>query len=172
MESRAKFLGHSLHQMLIVFPLGLLTTSLLFDIAGALTKRSELYTVSYWMIAVGVIGGLLAGATGLIDWLAIPKGTRARAVGLIHAITNVAMLALFAITEWLRYNAPGNQPDVTAIVLSFIAVGISLFAAWLGGELVDRLGVGIDTGANLDAPSSLTGKPATEVATPLAKRGA
>jgi hypothetical protein len=28
---------------------------------------------------------------------------------------------------------------------------------WLGGELVDRLGVGVDDGANLDAPSSLSG---------------
>jgi hypothetical protein len=37
-------------------------------------------------------------------------------------------------------------------------VGVVLAAgtAWLGGELVDRLGVGIDDGAHLDAPSSLS----------------
>jgi hypothetical protein len=28
------------------------------------------------------------------------------------------------------------------------------------GELVDRLGVGVDPGAHLDAPSSLSGRPA------------
>jgi hypothetical protein len=28
-------------------------------------------------------------------------------------------------------------------------------SAWLGGELVNRLGVGVDDGAHLDAPSSL-----------------
>ncbi|MBC7805180.1 MAG: hypothetical protein H7145_03420, partial [Akkermansiaceae bacterium] len=39
--------------------------------------------------------------------------------------------------------------------------------AWLGGELVNRLGVGIDNGANLNAPSSLSGKPATETPVPL-----
>jgi hypothetical protein len=33
-------------------------------------------------------------------------------------------------------------------------------SGWLGGELVDRLGVGVDPGANLDAPSSLSGAPA------------
>jgi hypothetical protein len=32
--------------------------------------------------------------------------------------------------------------------------------AWLGGELVDRLGVGVDDGANLNAPSSLTAQSA------------
>jgi hypothetical protein len=30
------------------------------------------------------------------------------------------------------------------------------------GELVDRLGVGIDDGAHLDAPSSLSGRPARQ----------
>jgi hypothetical protein len=33
---------------------------------------------------------------------------------------------------------------------------------WLGGELVDRLGVGVDDGAHLDAPSSLSKRPAAE----------
>jgi hypothetical protein len=32
---------------------------------------------------------------------------------------------------------------------------------WLGGELVDRLGVGVDDGANLNAPSSLSSRRAT-----------
>jgi hypothetical protein len=39
-----------------------------------------------------------------------------------------------------------------------------VLTAWLGGELVDRLGVGIDNGAHLDAPNSLSGKPASEQA--------
>jgi len=47
-------------------------------------------------------------------------------------------------------------------VLAFAGAGVALFAGWLGGELVERLGVGVDTGAHLDAPSSLSGKPATE----------
>jgi len=31
MQSRAKLLGHPVHPMLVVFPLGLLITSLVFD---------------------------------------------------------------------------------------------------------------------------------------------
>ena len=34
---------------------------------------------------------------------------------------------------------------------------LALVTAWAGGELVERLGVGVDEGANLDAPSSLSG---------------
>jgi hypothetical protein len=38
--------------------------------------------------------------------------------------------------------------------------GLATITGWLGGELVDRLGVGVDDGANLHAPSSLSGRPA------------
>ena len=39
------------------------------------------------------------------------------------------------------------------------AVVLALVTGWLGGELVDRLGVGVDSGAHVDAPSSLSGRP-------------
>ena len=42
----------------------------------------------------------------------------------------------------------------TALVMSFVGFGV---AGWLGGELVDRLSVGVDDGANLNAPNSLKG---------------
>ena len=38
-----------------------------------------------------------------------------------------------------------------------IAVGLlAMVTGWLGGELVARLGFGVDRDAHLDAPSSLT----------------
>jgi hypothetical protein len=51
-------------------------------------------------------------------------------------------------------------PSAGALVLSFAGLLLALVTGWLGGELVDRLGVGVDDGANLDAPSSLSGRPA------------
>ena len=42
-----------------------------------------------------------------------------------------------------------------ALVLSFAGFGLAGVTGWLGGELVDRLGVGVDDGAHLDAPNSL-----------------
>jgi hypothetical protein len=42
-----------------------------------------------------------------------------------------------------------------AYLLSFGGGIIALFTGWLGGELVDRLAVGVDPGAHVDAPSSL-----------------
>ena len=159
MESRAKLFGHPIHQMLIVFPLGLLGMAVIFDIIRLAFGATNLALASYYMIAAGVITGLLAAIFGLIDWLAIPARTRAKAIGLWHAVGNVVVVLLFALSWWLRREAPAT-PSTAAIVVAIVGLGLSLVTAWLGGELVDRLGVGVDDGAHLDAPSSLSGRPA------------
>lgn len=84
MESRIKVLGHPVHPMLIVFPLGLLATAVIFDVLNLATSKADLATFSFWAVAAGLVGGLLAAMFGLIDWLAIPKGTRAKRIGAFH----------------------------------------------------------------------------------------
>jgi len=171
MESKVKAFGHPIHPMLIVFPLGLLATSLFFDIIHWITGNGFFSVVAFWMITAGVIGALLAAIFGLIDWLAIPAGTRAKTLGLWHGVGNVVIVLLFIVSWLIRLNAQAN-PSVIAYILSIVGVALALVTGWLGGELVERLGVGIDEGANLNAPSSLSGQPATETApgTPGARR--
>jgi uncharacterized membrane protein len=158
--------GHPFHPMLIVFPLGLLATAVAFDIVGLVSGTSTWFTISFWMIAAGIIGGLLAAVPGLIDWLAIPRNTRAKAIGLLHGAGNVVVVLLFGISWFIR-RGNSDVPMNVALVLSFAAVVLALITGWLGGELVDRLGVGVDNGAHLNASSSLSGRPATESPQPL-----
>lgn len=160
MESKARFLGHSVHQMLIVFPLGLLATSVVFDVIQLATHDGKWSTIAYYMIAAGVIGGLIAAIFGFADYLSIPTGTRAKSIGRLHGIGNVVLVALFAVSWYLRMPDPA-QPGALALALSFIGVALAGVTGWLGGELVDRLGVGVDEGANVDAPSSLSHRSAT-----------
>ncbi len=159
MESRAKLFGHPIHPMLIPFPLGLLGMAVIFDLLATFGGWRSLSQASHPMIAAGIITGLLAALFGAIDWAAIPSGTRAKQIATTHGLGNVIIVVLFAIAWWLRR----DQPDVAAglpLVLEVIGLLAALVTGWLGGELVDRLGVGVDQGANLDAPSSLSGQPA------------
>ena len=157
MEARAKVVGHAVHQMLIVFPLGLFSTAVIFDVIHLISGGATWSLVSYWMIAAGIIGGLCAALFGAIDWSKIPSGTRAYRIGVLHGLGNVVVVALFAVSWWLRRPDPGN-PSAVAIGFMIVGAALSLVTGWLGGELVDRLGVGVDEGANLNAPSSLSGK--------------
>ena len=159
-----KILGHFVHPMLIVFPLGLLAASLGFDVAYLANNDPMFGTVSFWMISAGIIGGLLAAVFGVIDWWGIPRRTRAYSIGLWHGLVNVGVVVLFMISWFLRRDGPNYTPDTAAVTLSCFAVGLALVAGWLGGELVERLGMGVDEGAHANAPNSLSGRPASEQA--------
>jgi uncharacterized membrane protein len=155
MESNVKALGHPVHPMLVVFPLGLLATAVVFDILGLITDNGDFAIAAAYAIAAGVIGGLLAAVFGLLDWLSVPTGTRARRIGLWHGAGNVVVVLLFAISWLIRAGADAWDPNAAALVLGFVGLAVAGVTGWLGGELVDRLGVGVDDGASLDAPSSL-----------------
>jgi uncharacterized membrane protein len=151
--------------MLIVYPLGLLSMAVIFDILYLIFGNRLLPTASYYMIAAGVLGGLLAAIFGFIDWLALPNNTRAKNIGLWHGLGNVLIVTLFAVSWFLRGSNVDFVPDGFAMILSFAGVALALVTAWIGGELVYRLGVGVDPGANVNAPNSITEESATSTRT-------
>src|SRR5258705_10959842 len=154
MESKAKLLGHPIHPMLITFPIGLLTTSVIFDVIGLLVNQNNTanwHNIAYYMIGAGLLGGLAAAIFGVVDWLGIPGGTRAKNIGAVHGLGNVVMIALFGLSFFLRSSDPA-APEPLAVILSFAGILLATFTAWLGGEMVNRLAVGVDRGAHLDFP--------------------
>jgi uncharacterized membrane protein len=158
MEGNAKILGHSVHPIMIVFPLGLLATAVVFDVIYLIWGNDTFATVAYWMIAAGLIGGLLAAPFGWMDWFAIPSGVRAKTIGLTHGLVNTVVLLLFAASWYFRSDAPA-RPETVASVLSIAGFMLALVGGWLGGELVERLAIGVHEGAHPDAPSSLSTDP-------------
>ena len=165
MESRVKLLGHPVHPMLIVYPLGLLSMAVIFDVLYLVLGNRLLPTASYYMIAAGVLGGLLAAIFGFIDWLALPNNSRAKNIGLWHGLGNVLIVSLFAVSWFLRGNNVDFVPAGFALLLSFAGAALALVTAWIGGELVYHLGVGVDPGANVNAPSSITADSASSTQT-------
>jgi uncharacterized membrane protein len=163
MEAKARLFGHPIHQALIVFPLGVLATAVIFDVIHLVTGAAHWAEVSFWMICAGVIAGLVAAPFGIIDWFGIPAGTRAKRIGLLHGLGNVLVVALFA-ASWAMRRDNVTVPEAFALVLSFAGAGLALITGWLGGELVSRLGIGVSEGANVNAPSSLSGRSAREAA--------
>ena len=156
MESRAKFLGHPVHQMLIPIPAGLFIVAALLDIVDVFVEASWIPTVTFWNIVIGIGAGLFAALFGLLDWAKIPAGTRAKRVGALHAVGNVFALTFFTVAVLLRGGSAAA--GWTPLALEVMALALLGVTAWLGGELVDRLGVGVADGAHLDAPSSLRTK--------------
>lgn len=126
-----------LHRMLIVFPLGLLGTSFLFDLAWLVLGRDDLAVDAYWITVAGVVGAAIAAIFGAVTWKKIPRGTRARKLGALHGIGNLVVSALFVASVIVRSGDPAH-PHRAAIVLSALGVLLIVVTGWLGGELVAR----------------------------------
>jgi uncharacterized membrane protein len=155
MRSRARFAGHAVHPMLIVLPLGLLVGAVVFDALYFITRSGNFAVTGAYTTAAGVVGGILAALFGWVDWFAIPTGTRARRLGLLHGLGNAGVLVLFAVSWLLRVDRDTWDPGAMSFLLSVAGLLLGGVTAWMGGELVERLGVSVDDDAGLDAESSL-----------------
>lgn len=153
MKSRAHVFGHSLHQILIAFPIALLSSSVLFDVLWRITGDPKWPPMAFYLIEIGLVGGVLAALFGLIDYLAIPRGVRAKRTGALHGVASVILVALFA-ASWASRLGHVASPPPHALFLSFSGLALLGVAGWLGGELVTRFAVGVVDGANVDAQRS------------------
>ena len=137
--------------MMVAFPLGAFGLAVSSDaLRGGRRNRLYEYTAAR-AIDFGLASAALAAPFGLVDWLSIPDGTRAKRVGLWHALGNVALLGLFGGSRWLR--ARGDRRAPWRAGAGMLLGGVT---AWLGGELINRHGVGISDSPGLQAPSSLS----------------
>lgn len=156
MKNKARFLGHPIHPVIVVFPAALLTSSVVFDVLYLITRNPDFPTVAFFMIGTGILSGLLAAVFGVIDWLGLPPRSRSWSFALGHGIGNMLVVMLFTLNWVLRRGSENFVPDGRMWFLSIAGVGLLLFTAWLGGELVYRLGIGVDPDANVNAPSSIS----------------
>ena len=153
MKSKVRIFGHPLHQALVVFPLGLLATTVIFDLIWLGGRSPDIALVAWYLLSAGLLGVVVAAPFGTIDWLAIPPGTRAKRIGAMHGIGNVVVATLFFIS-WLQRD-PALPPTGGALLCSIGGGMLALVTAWLGGELVSRLGIGVYDDAGVNASSSL-----------------
>jgi nitrite reductase/ring-hydroxylating ferredoxin subunit/uncharacterized membrane protein len=129
------WMGHPAHPMLTDIPIGAWTSALILDMLGgpAAAKGADA------LIGIGVLGALPTAITGLSELGDL--GTQPeRAVAAAHAIGNTVAVGLFAAS----YVARNTGSRTVGVGLSMAATGIMLAAAFLGGHLSFRKGIGVD----------------------------
>src|SRR5262245_46051570 len=154
MESRAKVPGHGVHPLLVAFPIGLLISSIGFDLLRLATGKKIWGQIAFWNIIAGCVGGWVSMLPAAIDWWFLPWRTRAKRVATIHAIAADTGINLF-FASWLMRRGDPENPPLKALLLSVAGGALLGLVGWLGGELVQRLRMGVTPGANLDAPNTL-----------------
>jgi uncharacterized membrane protein len=134
--------GHPLHPALVAVPIGAWIASLVFDIASHLVGDPAFLTQgSRWLIGLGVLGALAAAMVGFLDLFAIPTGTRAFRLALLHMSINLAVTVAYAIGFVIRGHSGTGPVGAAALALSAVALAALAVSGYLGGELAYRYGV-------------------------------
>lgn len=134
--------GHPLHPILVPVPIGAWVASLVFDVVSRTADDAGTFANgAYWLIGVGIVGAVIAALFGLLDLLAIPRGTKAFTTGLTHMTLNLVVVVLFVVNLFLRRGE--THESVATLPLALTVIGLLILGAsgYLGGKLAYRYGV-------------------------------
>lgn len=144
MRSKASINGHSLHPMLVSFPIAFFTGTLVFDGLGLFSGKIFYNDVAVVLLIAGLVAAVLAAVPGVIDYLyTVPPKSSGKKRAAKHGITNVCVLLIFTASLLYRSNSPGANMNVV-LLLETAGVILLMIAGWMGGTLVARNQIGID----------------------------
>jgi nitrite reductase/ring-hydroxylating ferredoxin subunit len=147
------WLEHPLHPLLTDIPVGGWTVALLLYIAALFFNVQGIGIAIGLAMGLGILGALGAIVTGLMDWMDVDPTELA--VGFVHGIINTIGTILF-IVAWFMLYSSGWVPTVSQFVLALIGYLVIAAGAYLGGELVFRLGTMINRNAYSNGPKEFT----------------
>jgi len=137
--------GHPIHPMLIHFPVAALLGLVGTDVAYLVTDDFFWARASLWLAGVGMVGGWISGAIGLLDLL-IVKQIRRLITGWCHGLLSIMALSL-ATLNWLIRVADADLHILPwGIYLSLLGGLVVSLAGFLGGQLVFEHAVGVKPG--------------------------
>ncbi len=143
MKSRASIKGHSIHPMLIPFPIAFFTGTFISDVVFFFSQDVFFHRMGFYLEAAGVVTSILAAVPGIIDYFgSVPPESSARKRGTQHGLLNVTMLLIFTMALLMRRD--GETNFLIILAMEFAGVVILTIAGWMGGTLVSRNQIGVD----------------------------
>src|SRR4051794_36832007 len=143
------FLGHALHPLLQLLPLGTWTSAVVLDLVGG----DDGETSADLLIGTGLLAALPTFVTGWSDYADTTVASDSvRRIGIVHAASNGAGAALFAGSLLAR----GRGARGRGKLLALAGMGAMSAGGWLGGHLSYAEGVGVDNTAFEEYPQDWT----------------
>ena len=128
-----------IHPIVVHFVIAMALITVVFDLIGVLTRRRNLYEVSFWNLLVATVGIFVAIIFGQIEaGLATPYGA-SRDILNYHSTLGWSLAAILSLLTGWRYVA--RQKDPTVLPRGFLIIDAVLAAlvfcqVYLGDKLV------------------------------------
>lgn len=142
-----------MHPILVLIPVGSWIASFVLDIVFLATGATFWFIAAMWVMVIGIVGALLAAATGFYDLFTLPIAEQPKKTGLSHMTLNLIIVVLYlinvlafrmtALVSPIRAPLISSSTAAWGFVLNLIAVVLLLVSGWLGGEMIYRYGVAI-----------------------------
>ena len=135
-----------LHPALVHLPIAFVLLSVVADVVGKITRRDSLRHVGLWSLLAGLAGGLITIATGYWDMnRASLSGETENYVDLHLKIgwALAAGLVVLAVWRWRIRQQARRVVTAPYIAAALIVLGLTMFQAWFGGEMVYSHGAGV-----------------------------
>jgi uncharacterized membrane protein len=135
-----------LHAALNDLPAALLLVAVLFDLAGAVTRRPSLRTAGFWTLIAGAVGAVLAVVSGLQAEEHIAHGEAVHRVMETHeelALITLGVFVALALWRIVRERRMGSTERAVVLAASLGGVGALFATAVYGGKLVFDHAAGI-----------------------------
>jgi nitrite reductase/ring-hydroxylating ferredoxin subunit/uncharacterized membrane protein len=131
------WLGHALHPVLQLAPLGTWTSAVILDLIGGEDGKAS----ADLLIGTGLLATVPTVVTGWSDYADTTVASDSvRRIGILHAAANVTGAALFAGSLLAR----GRGARGRGKLLAMAGMGAVSAGGWLGGHLSYSEGVGVD----------------------------
>jgi len=135
-------LGHPLHPALVHFPIALLLSATIADVAW-MAGITGFVHIGAVLMAAGLAAGLLAMGAGMVDF------TRLDPAVVPHALRHMTAVGLawlgYAVALYLRREALSGTETLSAatVAISIVSALVLALGGWLGGRLVYTFGAGV-----------------------------
>jgi uncharacterized membrane protein len=141
-EPMVRIGGHPILRILVSFPIACFCGALVTDMAYAWTADMMWADFSAWLLAVGVIMGVLAATAGLVDVVANRRARSLRTIFVLF-IGSLVVLALAALNNLVHSRDAWTSVVPLGLAISAVTVVVVLITVWLGSGSVYRPVVGV-----------------------------
>jgi nitrite reductase/ring-hydroxylating ferredoxin subunit len=129
------------------------TVTLLLYLAALLFGIKGIGIAIGLAMGLGILAALAAIATGLLDWMDVDPTELS--VGLIHGTVNIIATILFIIS-WVMLLSSNWEANLANFIPALLGYVVVAGGAYLGGDLVFRLGTMINRNAYRNGPKDFT----------------
>ncbi len=136
------------HPLFVHFPIALIVVIAFCEIAALLTRKTIFRQASLVLAVFVVFGAIGSVATGLAAEESVEHSAAAHELMETHELVGIIFLGIVVIYAVMRLVFRNRSGGITALIcaiLAVVALAVVFYGAYLGGEMVYRYGVGVQT---------------------------